>query len=437
MILYFSLQICYIHVQRNLLVYILFFSLWQVLGSNYDSLGSRVVRHFRHVIDGHQHIWLKGNYTDPLPAILPITLPVPASAAHSSHQKTPLPIMGGDSIQTDLSQMNIEERMTHSIDVEDVSSEKQPSLHTRLSSISNEITNAEHSQSILTGAKLPKSGSEFHNSQSVLDKVSMIQNPPSPVDIPSSKHRHSAFKGKGKLGTKSDSSGAKSSKKRVHGSSKLRSSKEFSKRFIYSKDDASQLSLIQPQPNEITSDSLENSGGRDTSSDSSVSHSELVSLSNTVSPHIRDTDDDIDHLEGVVSISELLQCKLKSSQVSEHSPMDVTKSVNVETQYSNGPLQSFYNLDHSQMFSPQHGDSEAHNDVKNDTHVDGLTDIVHIDGLCDENTEDDDENSDASGSTEVGETAEKVKMSFIFACEKITVIPIDEMESITPVSTSK
>ncbi|GFS26995.1 ankyrin repeat and SAM domain-containing protein 1A [Elysia marginata] len=47
----------------------------EVMGSNYNSLGSRVVRHFRHVIDGHRHIWLKGNYQDPLPAILPLQTP--------------------------------------------------------------------------------------------------------------------------------------------------------------------------------------------------------------------------------------------------------------------------------------------------------------------------------------------------------------------------
>ena len=34
------------------------------MGENYDSVGSRVVRHFRHYIDGLRHVWLRGNYSD-------------------------------------------------------------------------------------------------------------------------------------------------------------------------------------------------------------------------------------------------------------------------------------------------------------------------------------------------------------------------------------
>ena len=36
----------------------------QVMGESYDSLGSRVVRHFRHYIDGKNHVWLRGNFCD-------------------------------------------------------------------------------------------------------------------------------------------------------------------------------------------------------------------------------------------------------------------------------------------------------------------------------------------------------------------------------------
>ncbi|XP_012940029.1 uncharacterized protein LOC101851277 [Aplysia californica] len=55
----------------------------EIMASNYDSLGSRVVRNFRHVIDGQKHIWLKGNYRDSLPAVLPLPAPlsVPVSRA--------------------------------------------------------------------------------------------------------------------------------------------------------------------------------------------------------------------------------------------------------------------------------------------------------------------------------------------------------------------
>lgn len=37
----------------------------EVMGESYDSLGSRVVRNFRHFIDGTRHVWLKGTYRDP------------------------------------------------------------------------------------------------------------------------------------------------------------------------------------------------------------------------------------------------------------------------------------------------------------------------------------------------------------------------------------
>ncbi|XP_059164992.1 uncharacterized protein LOC131947720 isoform X2 [Physella acuta] len=50
----------------------------EVIGSNYDSVGSRVLRHFRHVIDGHRHIWLKGTYREPSPPHMP--LPPPAQS---------------------------------------------------------------------------------------------------------------------------------------------------------------------------------------------------------------------------------------------------------------------------------------------------------------------------------------------------------------------
>ena len=34
------------------------------MGESYDSIGSRVIRHFRHYITGNRHIWLKGDYID-------------------------------------------------------------------------------------------------------------------------------------------------------------------------------------------------------------------------------------------------------------------------------------------------------------------------------------------------------------------------------------
>ena len=55
----------------------LVFVFFQIMASNYDSIGSRVLRNFKHVIDGHKHDWLKGNYRDPLPSILPLPPPCP------------------------------------------------------------------------------------------------------------------------------------------------------------------------------------------------------------------------------------------------------------------------------------------------------------------------------------------------------------------------
>ncbi|KAL4234508.1 hypothetical protein ACF0H5_006151 [Mactra antiquata] len=37
----------------------------EVMGESYDSIGSRVIRHFRHYINGSHHIWLKGDFVDP------------------------------------------------------------------------------------------------------------------------------------------------------------------------------------------------------------------------------------------------------------------------------------------------------------------------------------------------------------------------------------
>ncbi|KAL5021844.1 hypothetical protein ScPMuIL_000999 [Solemya velum] len=37
----------------------------EIMGETYDSLGSRVLRHFRHFINGTRHVWLKGDYADP------------------------------------------------------------------------------------------------------------------------------------------------------------------------------------------------------------------------------------------------------------------------------------------------------------------------------------------------------------------------------------
>lgn len=66
------------------------------MGESYDSIGSRVIRHFRHYISGTHHIWLKGDYIDPtLPHTTHIrdneqvTIPVQpiAESENSSHRQ--------------------------------------------------------------------------------------------------------------------------------------------------------------------------------------------------------------------------------------------------------------------------------------------------------------------------------------------------------------
>ncbi|KAI8791236.1 ankyrin repeat and sam domain-containing protein 1a [Biomphalaria glabrata] len=63
----------------------------EVMASNYNSLGSRVVRHFRHVIDGNHHVWLKGNYREPLPIIGAQSSSIPFSLPGPSMSKAPEP----------------------------------------------------------------------------------------------------------------------------------------------------------------------------------------------------------------------------------------------------------------------------------------------------------------------------------------------------------
>ncbi|OWF53494.1 uncharacterized protein LOC110446272 [Mizuhopecten yessoensis] len=55
----------------------------EVMGESYDSLGSRVVRHFRHFIDGSRHLWLKGDYCDPDMAPPRTVTPSPSESANS------------------------------------------------------------------------------------------------------------------------------------------------------------------------------------------------------------------------------------------------------------------------------------------------------------------------------------------------------------------
>lgn len=58
----------------------------EVMGESYDSLGSRVVRHFRHFIDGSRHLWLKGDYCDPDMAPPRTITPTPSESSITSQR---------------------------------------------------------------------------------------------------------------------------------------------------------------------------------------------------------------------------------------------------------------------------------------------------------------------------------------------------------------
>ncbi|XP_053391793.1 uncharacterized protein LOC128554549, partial [Mercenaria mercenaria] len=58
----------------------------EVMGESYDSIGSRVIRHFRHYINGTSHIWLRGDFIDP-------TLPHKTNISEKEDITTPVPLL--------------------------------------------------------------------------------------------------------------------------------------------------------------------------------------------------------------------------------------------------------------------------------------------------------------------------------------------------------
>ncbi|RUS86966.1 hypothetical protein EGW08_005291 [Elysia chlorotica] len=98
----------------------------EVMGSNYNSLGSRVVRHFRHVIDGHRHIWLLGNYQDPLPAILPMQMP--QSSSQQAVKALPAPSDNNDAVKSN-NKPSLHDSSHTALESRIVSSGDDPVLH--------------------------------------------------------------------------------------------------------------------------------------------------------------------------------------------------------------------------------------------------------------------------------------------------------------------
>ncbi len=62
------------------LMYVIRF--FQIMAEPYESIGNRVMRHFRHVTDSTVHYWLPGNHIEPLE--LGEDIPGPSGLAHQS-----------------------------------------------------------------------------------------------------------------------------------------------------------------------------------------------------------------------------------------------------------------------------------------------------------------------------------------------------------------
>ncbi|XP_071090274.1 ankyrin repeat and SAM domain-containing protein 1A-like [Haliotis cracherodii] len=60
----------------------------EVMGESYNSLGSRVLRHFRHYITGSKHIWLPGDFFDPTmsSALMKASRPDDSSETSTTHE---------------------------------------------------------------------------------------------------------------------------------------------------------------------------------------------------------------------------------------------------------------------------------------------------------------------------------------------------------------
>lgn len=62
------------------------------MGESYDSIGSRVIRHFRHYISGSSHVWLKGDYHDPNMCSSPEKVPQDNQTVPAVQTYVPLPV---------------------------------------------------------------------------------------------------------------------------------------------------------------------------------------------------------------------------------------------------------------------------------------------------------------------------------------------------------
>lgn len=108
----------------------------EVMGESYDSLGSRVVRHFRHFIDGDRHLWLKGNYFDPDMAPPRTVTPSPSESSgvlnpqrhqiRSSSSSSYIPSTSSSYQSTSESLSSSSQHLSQSLGSQDVTTQPEP-----------------------------------------------------------------------------------------------------------------------------------------------------------------------------------------------------------------------------------------------------------------------------------------------------------------------
>lgn len=252
----------------------------EIMASNYDSLGSRVVRNFRHVIDGNKHIWLKGNYRDPLPAVLPLPAPASESSGQSSQSfdsrkaltRTEATIKSLD--KPDLTSVN-------NIDISGTSSEQTDNPQVDVSITSNHQLSESGGFSVSVDPDLLEPITTLESTGK--RKLSSL-----PVDMKRPKQSL----------TESEEEGSELNQGLSGGQPPT------IRPFSYNPSSASAL----PSTSRLN--------GEDSAKNNST---DRVSLKNTIPSHLKDTDDDIDHMVPMQLVvngqcREYIQTAVKSKQ---------------------------------------------------------------------------------------------------------------------------
>lgn len=383
------------------------------MGSNYDSLGSRVVRHFRHVIDGQRHIWLKGNYTDPCPAIIPIEYPISSSpSSHIQHKKQKqslLPIVGVDGTDAEIVNPNMD-HVARTSDTVSVSSETSHECPKIQSGVSDTVS-TEHLHCLDPG----QSTSDVERLSSQLNSISAMEVASSGKKSLSSSHSSRSSSNIPQYSGKHTMTGSKRKQNIKPGlvSSPQKRKHNYLKSSLHkdSFQSSSHSPEKKPSSAESHSESLDNPSRRDAPPYERALPNERVSLCNILPQSLRDTDDDIDHLEGSVKIS--LSSRIHDPKISTNNSIGALQYLDVESM----PWQDRY--------SNRACDESIHlyQTADTDAKFSGY-DIVHISGLSVESMEHDGDGTTNSAETNGDRT--EPNTNFIPAYNSIRVIHLDD-----------